>query len=64
MTIENQNYQSDIFEYVVNQHLNKLLPDDNEDALNMIANQCNDIVWRIATDIYKEIGNRSRNNKI
>ncbi|MEM7760780.1 MAG: phosphopantetheine-binding protein [Cyanobacteria bacterium P01_A01_bin.40] len=58
MTIENQNYQSDIFEYGVNQHLNKLLPDDNEDALNIIANQCNDIVWRIATDIYKESGHQ------
>ena len=58
MAIENHNYKSDILEYAVNQHLNKLLPDDNEDALNVIANQSKDLVWRIATDIYQESGHQ------
>lgn len=58
MNIENQNYQFDILEYAVNKCLDKLLPCINEDALSAIANQRNDLVWRIATEIYKESGHQ------
>jgi hypothetical protein len=40
MSIENQNYQFEISEYAVNQHLDKLLScSDKKDALNVILNQ-------------------------
>lgn len=58
MAIENQSCQFDILEYAVNKCLDKLLPCINEDALSTIANQRNDLVWRIATEIYQESGHQ------
>ena len=58
MTVENQNYQSNILEYAVNNCLDKLLPEGNEDALSVITNQSNELVWRIATEIHKESGHQ------
>ena len=58
MAIENQSYQFDILEYAVNKCLDKLLPCIHEDALSAIANQRNDLVWRIATEIYQESGHK------
>ncbi|MBW4536729.1 MAG: acyl carrier protein [Pleurocapsa minor HA4230-MV1] len=59
MSIENQNYQFEILEYAVNQHLDKLLScSDKKDALNVILNQSKDLIWKIATEIYNESGHK------
>ena len=58
MAIENINYQFEILEYAVNQYLDELLPCNDRDSLNVIANKSNEIVWKIATEIYKESGHQ------
>ena len=58
MAVENENYQFDILEYAVNQYLDELLPCSDRDALNVIANKSNELVWKIATEIYKESGHQ------
>ncbi len=56
MTVENQNYKLEILEYAVNQCIDRLLPKSCEDALNAILDRSNEVVWRVATDIYSKSG--------
>lgn len=56
MTVESENYKLEILEYAVNQSIDCLLPNSSEDALNLILNRCNELVWKIATDTYSKSG--------
>ena len=56
MAIKNQNYKLEILEYAVNQCIDSLLPKSSEDALSAILYQGNEVVWRVATDIYAKSG--------
>ena len=56
MTVENQDYKLVIIEYAVNQCIDRLLPKSNENALSVILSQSNEVVWRVATDIYSKSG--------
>lgn len=58
MTIESQNYKLEILEYAVNQSINRLLPESSEDALSVILYRSNEVVWRVATDIYTKSGHQ------
>lgn len=58
MTTENQNYKLEILEYAVNQSLNRLLPENSQDALSVILDRSNEVVWRVATDIYVKSGHQ------
>ena len=56
MTVESEDYKLDILEYAVNQCINRLFPKSCEDALSVILYQSNEVVWRVATDIYTKSG--------
>ena len=58
MTTESQNYKLEILEYAVNQSINRLLSKSSEDALSVILYQNNEVVWRVATDIYTKSGHQ------
>lgn len=53
MNAENRNYELHILKYAINQTIDRLLPNNSQEALNAIANRSDEIVWRVATpDIY------------
>ncbi|MEM8720489.1 MAG: hypothetical protein AAGE84_14490 [Cyanobacteria bacterium P01_G01_bin.39] len=56
MTIEEQSYKLKVLKYAVNQCVNRLLPKNSKDALSIILYQSNEVVWRVATDIYSKSG--------
>lgn len=58
MTVENQDYKLKILEYAINQCIDSLLPNSSEDALSIILYQSNEIVWRVATEIYTKSGHK------
>ncbi len=58
MTVENQDYKLRILDHAVNQCIDNLLPNSNEDALSVILYQGNEIVWRVATEIYTKSGHQ------
>ena len=58
MTIESQNYKLEILEYAVNQSINCFLPNSSEDALSAILDISNEVVWKVATDIYTKSGHQ------
>lgn len=58
MAVEDKNYKLEILEYAVNQSINRLLPKSSEDALSIILYQSNEVVWRVATDIYTKSGHQ------
>ena len=58
MAVENENYKLEILEYAVNQSIDRLLPKSSEDALNAILHRSNEVVWRVATDIYTKSGHQ------
>lgn len=58
MVVESENYKLKILEYAVEQSIDGLLPKNSEDALGVILHQSNEVVWRIATDIYTNSGHK------
>ncbi|WP_319420860.1 hypothetical protein [Pleurocapsa sp. FMAR1] len=58
MAIQNENYKLEILEYAVNQSINQLLPNSSKDALSVILDQSNEVVWRVATDIHTKSGHQ------
>ena len=58
MYVESQDYKSEVLEYAVNQCIDKLLPSSSEDALSVILYQSNEVVWRVATEIYTKSGHQ------
>ncbi|HEY9768433.1 MAG TPA: hypothetical protein V6C71_07960 [Coleofasciculaceae cyanobacterium] len=56
MTVESEDYKLEVLEYAVNQCIDCLLPESNENALSAILYQSNEVVWRVATDIYSKSG--------
>lgn len=58
MSIESQGYKFEVLEYVVNQCIDRLLPSSSEDALSVILYQSNEVVWRVATEIYTQSGHQ------
>jgi acyl carrier protein len=56
MPVENEDYQLEVLEYAVNQCIDRLLPLSSKDVLSAILNKSNEVVWRIATDIYTKSG--------
>lgn len=58
MAIEEESYKLEILEYAVNQCIDRFLPKSSEDALSVILYQSNEIVWRVATDIYTQSGHQ------
>lgn len=58
MSVEEQNYQLEVLEYAIHQSIDRLLPSSSEDALSMILYQSNEVVWRVATEIYTNSGHQ------
>ena len=58
MVVENENYKLEILEYAVEQSINRLLPNSSKDALSVILYQSNEVVWKVATDIYSKSGHQ------
>ena len=58
MTVENEDYKFEILEYAVNQSIDCHLPNNSEDALNVILDRSNEIVWKVATQIYTKSGHQ------
>lgn len=58
MSVENQRYQIEILEYAVNQSIDRLLPKNCKDALDVILCQSNEVVWRVAAEIYSKSGHQ------
>ena len=56
MTVDSEDYKLEILQYAVNQSIDRLLPNNSEDALSIILYQDNEIIWRVATDIYTNSG--------
>lgn len=58
MAVENENYKLEILEYAINQCIDRLLPKSSEDALSVILYKSNEVVWRVATEIYTKSGHQ------
>ena len=58
MTAENQNYERHILKYAIEQSINCLFPNDSQEALNAIVYRSDEIVWRVATEIYTKKSER------
>ena len=56
MSVEERDYKLEVLEYAVNQCIDRLLPSSSEDALSVILYQSNEVVWRVATEIYTKSG--------
>ena len=56
--VEGEGYKLEILEYAINQSIDRLLPNSSEDALNVILYQSNEVVWRVATEIYTKSGHQ------
>ena len=55
---ESEDYKFEILKYAVNQSIDRLLPKGNKDALSVILYQSNEVVWRVATEIYTKSGHQ------
>lgn len=44
--------------YAVDQTIDLLLPNSDQDALSIILYQSNEVVWRVATEIYTKSGHQ------
>jgi len=58
MTVENEDYELEVLEYAVNQCIDSLLSKSSEDILSEILNKSNEVVWRVAIDIYTKSGHK------
>lgn len=58
MTVEREDYKLEVLEYAVNQCIDRLLPESNKDALSVIIYQSNEVVWKVATEIYTKSGHQ------
>ena len=58
MVIESEDYKLEILKYAINQSIDRLLPKSCEDALNVILYQSNEVVQRVATEIYTKSGHQ------
>ncbi|MGL5832353.1 MAG: hypothetical protein ACRC1Z_03870 [Waterburya sp.] len=58
MTVESEDYKLEVLEYVVNQCIDRLLPKSNKDAVSMIIYRNNEVVWKVATEIYTKSGHQ------
>ena len=58
MNIEKQNYELHLFKYAVNQCIDNLLPNNSQEALNVIVYRSDEVVWRVATEIYTKSGHQ------
>ena len=56
--VEGEGYKLEILEYAINQSIDRLLPNSSEDALNVILYRSNEVVWRVATEIYTKSGHQ------
>lgn len=56
MTVEQQNYELHILKYAVERCIDRLLPNNSQEALNAIVYQSDEIVWRVVTEIYTKSG--------
>lgn len=51
-----RDYELHVLKYAIDRTIDNLLPRNSQEALNAIANQNDEIVWRIATEIYTKSG--------
>jgi acyl carrier protein len=58
MSFENQDYKLEVLKYAINESIDRLLPNISEDALSIILYQTNEVVWRVATEIYTKSGHQ------
>lgn len=58
MTVESEDYKLEVLEYAVNQCIDRLLPESNKDALSVTIYRNNEIVWKVATEIYTKSGHQ------
>ena len=55
MRFETKNYELHIIKYAIERGLDRLLPKDSQEAVVAIACQRDEIIWRIATEIYTKL---------
>ncbi len=58
MILDDKNYETYIITKVINNYLDKTLSANDEDALNTLLYQSDDLVWKIATEIYSQSGHK------
>ena len=58
MNTANTNYELYILKAAINNHLNRTLPSDANQALHLIQYRIDDLVWNIATIIYSHSGHK------
>lgn len=58
MNTANTNYELHILKAAINNHLNRTLPLDANQALHLIEYRIDDLVWNIATSIYTQSGHK------
>ena len=58
MSVEERDYKFEVLKYAINQCIDRLLPGSSEDALSVILYQSNEVVWRVATEIYTKSGHQ------
>jgi len=56
MNAANISYELHILKTVINNHLDRTLPSDANQALHLIQYQIDNLVWSIATSIYRQSG--------
>jgi len=56
MNAANISYELHILKRVINNHLDRILPSDANQALYLIQYQIDNLVWNIATSIYQQSG--------
>lgn len=58
MITDDKNYETYILKQVINNYLDKILSTNEENALNTLLSQCDDLVWKIVTEIYSQSGHK------
>lgn len=58
MLTDEKNYEIHILKQAINHYLDKILSVNDENALNTLLYQCDDLVWKIATEIYSQSGHK------
>ncbi|MGK7951939.1 MAG: hypothetical protein AB4368_24910 [Xenococcaceae cyanobacterium] len=58
MLEDDKSYEIHILKQFINNYLDKTLSTNKEDALNTLLYKCDDLVWKIATEIYSQSGHK------
>lgn len=53
-----RDYELHILKYAIDRAIDRLLPNNSQEALNAISHRSDEIVWRVATEIYTKSGHQ------